>query len=323
MPNPRHLVLIALTLSAPIVSACSSTETPATSQKTSGEEVADASVDGGGTDRATEPEELLVEEPLDPAAPNRDGGGFEPGQLPGGGYISIVAGDGGVLNLLCGNEICACADGKDNDADGVADGFDDECTGAYDNDEQTFSTGVPGDNRDPKWQDCFFDGNSGAGDDGCRYHTDCITGKATAESDPKKCSISDSCVNFCQPMVPPGCDCFGCCDVTVDGEQLSILVSDTCSTEDIGDATKCPRCTPTPGCNNECGECELCVGKTLADLPAKCFDGAPPPVPGEPTAPPPPANTCDGDVPACSSNADCGSQQYCSLGCCRVIQYVR
>jgi hypothetical protein len=30
-----------------------------------------------------------------------------------------------------------------------------------DNDEGPFGTGIPGDNRDPKWQDCFFDETPG------------------------------------------------------------------------------------------------------------------------------------------------------------------
>src|SRR5690606_26909529 len=76
---------------------------------------------------------------------------------------------------LCGGT-CACSNGVDDDGDGKVDGFDEECTGAADDDEGTFATGISGDNVDPKWQDCFFDGNSGAGDDGCRYHTDCLTG---------------------------------------------------------------------------------------------------------------------------------------------------
>ena len=74
---------------------------------------------------------------------------------------------------MCNGAACACADGIDNDGDGELDGFDTECTGANDDDESTFATGIPGDNRDPVWQDCFFDGNSGAGDDKCRYHSDC------------------------------------------------------------------------------------------------------------------------------------------------------
>src|ERR1700753_3665886 len=52
---------------------------------------------------------------------------------------------------------CACSNGIDDDGDGLADADDPECVGPNDNDEATFATGMPGDNKDPKWQDCFFD----------------------------------------------------------------------------------------------------------------------------------------------------------------------
>jgi hypothetical protein len=49
-----------------------------------------------------------------------------------------------------------CTNGLDDDGDGLVDALDPECTGSADNDEGTFGTGIPGDNRDPMWQDCFF-----------------------------------------------------------------------------------------------------------------------------------------------------------------------
>ena len=60
-----------------------------------------------------------------------------------------------------------CSDGIDNDGDGKIDYDDPECVGGLDNDESSFATGIPGDNVDACKQDCFFDGNSGMGDDGC------------------------------------------------------------------------------------------------------------------------------------------------------------
>ena len=99
-------------------------------------------------------------------------------------------GSGGATALPDG----VCANGIDDDGDGLIDGFDPECTGAADNDEGTFATGIPGDNRDPVWQDCFFDGNSGAGEDGCRYHTDCLYGDLPAD-DPD-CVLSQECVEL-------------------------------------------------------------------------------------------------------------------------------
>ena len=286
------------------------------------------------------------------------------GTQPGGGFITVGTGDDGELVALCGSMPCACSDGIDNDGDGLIDGFDSECTGPFDNDEGSFATGIPGDNRDPKWQDCFFDGNSGAGDDGCRYHTECLTGERDATD--RSCSVAEACVDFCQPLTPPGCDCFGCCEVTHEGQTLHISIGDSCSMEELDDEGKCPRCTPNAACNNECGECELCFGKTLEDLPDSCKPQTPPPGDGDTSDDPggdtsddpggdtsddpggdtgddpggdtggdtgddptdgdgdtPPPNTCDSGLNACSSNADCGSNQYCSLGCCRTFVVIR
>lgn len=249
------------------------------------------------------------------------------GALPGGGFATLEEGPDGELLLICGTEECQCSDSVDNDGDGTSDGLDSECTGPFDHDEGSFATGIPGDNRDPKWQDCFFDGNSGAGDDTCRYHTDCITGLADAESDPNKCSVSETCKEFCAPLTPPGCDCFGCCTVEQEGETISILANDSCSIEDLDDEGKCPRCVPTDLCGNECGDCELCVGKSLDDLPETCFEDLPPPSgsggsgaggnsSGGSAGDPPPANTCDFGRTACSTSSECGPGDYCRLGCC-------
>ncbi len=234
--------------------------------------------------------------------------------------------------LLCGNALCQCNNGIDDDGDGTVDGFDVECTGGIDDDEATFATGIPGDNRDPKWQDCFFDGNSGAGDDRCRYPTECLTGEL-AQDDPA-CAVTQACRDNCQPRTPNGCDCFGCCAVELPGgSQVNVTLSGSCSLEKIGDADACPVCTPSDSCGNDCGECELCPGKTQADLPASCAPAPSPepapsaePPPAEPPAPPsdpnvdppPPAFTCDG-LTVCSDTSDCDSGEFCSLGCCLVV----
>jgi hypothetical protein len=264
------------------------------------------------------------------------------------GFVSIEETDGGFLEILCGSEPCACSDAEDNDGDGLVDGADSECTGPFDNDEGTFATGIPGDNRDPKWQDCFFDGNSGAGDDGCRYHTDCLTGDA--EPGASSCSVSDQCRDYCAPLTPPGCDCFGCCEIPLDdGGSVFVLASEQCSLDNIDDEDACPRCERTDECGNECGECEICLGETLEDLPETCFDDPPDGsagagggdgAGGEGTSgsagnggssasggsgnsgggPPdddPPPNECDGGARSCLVSEDCGSGQYCSLGCCK------
>jgi hypothetical protein len=258
--------------------------------------------------------------------------GSDSGDNGGGGTGSITIGKGGATSASSGgatsngssggaigsgsttSTVTACSDGVDNDGDGAIDGFDSECTGAADNDEGTYATGIPGDNRDPKWQDCFFDGNSGAGDDHCRYATGCLTGELT-DTDPS-CALTDDCVEFCRPLTPNGCDCFGCCTIQLEnGSSVDVTLSSTCSVQNAGDSKACPRCTKTTQCENTCGECELCAGKTLADLPASCMMT---PTDGDP---PPPTHTCDGgeqicgpDLPPCE-----GTSSYCSFGCCMPI----
>src|SRR5262249_34446817 len=148
-------------------------------------------------------------------------------------------GQGGVGGNGCGTT--QCTDCIDNDGDGKIDAADPECTGPLDNDEATFATGIPGDNRDPKWQDCFFDGNSGAGDDGCRYSTDCLTG-AVLQSN-ANCQLTQQCRDFCMKYTPNGCDCFGCCNVPLPGGGTKdIMIGSGCSLADAADATKCPPC---------------------------------------------------------------------------------
>jgi len=184
------------------------------------------------------------------------------GSVAGGG----IAGATGTTNSACNN-------GLDDDGDGLIDGFDPECTHPLDNDEGSFATGIPGDNRDPKWQDCFFDGNSGAGDDDCKYATGCLTGDLPQTD--ASCKLSDACVKFCAPLTQNGCDCFGCCTVQKsDGTTVDITETPTCSLSKLDDTAACPRCVKNAQCGDTCGECELCLGKTLADLPAKCTPSA-------------------------------------------------
>jgi hypothetical protein len=160
-----------------------------------------------------------------------------------------------------------CSDGIDNDGDGLIDAADPECTGGLDNDESSFATGIPGDNVDPKWQDCFFDGNSGGGDDGCRYSTGCLTGELSPTD--KSCAVSATCRKNCMPLTPNGCDCFGCCAVKApDGAISHVFIQSSCTYADLGDPKKCPACTPSAACDNTCDHCELCLGKT--SLPADC-----------------------------------------------------
>jgi len=240
-------------------------------------------------------------------------GGSTAGNLGTGG---TVVGAGGTLGTeLCGDAGCVCSNGLDDDDDGVADGLDPECTGPYDDDEGSFATGISGDNKDPFWQDCFFDGNSGAGDDKCRYHTQCLTGEK--EQDDPDCGVSAACLEFCGARTPNGCDCFGCCTVNVGGTVADIQVDGSCSSENIDDEDACPRCTKSAECGNTCGTCELCPGKTVDDLPEECSPGSGGAGAGGSGGGP--GYTCDGGEQVCGAGLpECEIGTYCALGCCIV-----
>jgi hypothetical protein len=247
------------------------------------------------------------------------GGTSSGGTSSGGSSGSIsTGGTGAEAGAGGGNELCVtctCANGLDDDDDGLVDGFDPECTGSLDDDEASFATGIPGDNVDPKWQDCFFDGNSGAGDDGCRYHTDCLTGDKP-QDDPD-CEVAQACIDFCVRRTTNGCDCFGCCSVATADGVVDVFTSASCSIDNIDDTDACPRCVKSTLCNNDCGECELCPGKTEADLPESCTmdppdGGTPPPIDGGE----PPTYVCNSGQQVCSLDVPCPADYYCSLGCC-------
>jgi hypothetical protein len=201
------------------------------------------------------------------------GGGGSAGNANGGngGY------DGPTLGVEGGGKIpigtTQCSDGKDNDGDGLVDYLDPECIGPLDNDEGSFATGIPGDNVDSCKQDCFFDGNSGMGDDGCEWQLKCDManpGKGVGcPYDPnfKNCPTmqSDKCINNCRKLVPNGCDCFGCCEIPGVG---GLLLLPTCTAAKFSDPVACPRCTQRTDCANPCERCEICVGKPT--IPADC-----------------------------------------------------
>jgi hypothetical protein len=217
-----------------------------------------------------------------------------------------------------------CSNCIDDDGDGRIDSLDIECTGPQDNDESSFKTGLPGDNVDPKHQDCFFDGDSGAGNDGCDIHTCCLLGAATVDQcpanlrggyDPQKCPppigtgmLSTMCQMTCGKATPPGCDCFGCCTICDAAGCVTVMTNPAaapnCTGATIHDPTKCPVCTPIPSCSNPCGgtTCILCPGEDPSMLPASCNG----------------TSACPANSKVCTVDTDCGSGAYCDAGskCC-------
>jgi hypothetical protein len=211
-----------------------------------------------------------------------------------------------------------CTDGLDNDGDGKIDYDDPECTGGHDNDESSFAWGIPGDDGDPCTSDCFFDGNSGSGDDGCNWKRRCDPAStapscpydpAYAATYPDRCSLTSSqtqgCVDRCRKIIPNGCDCFGCC--TIPGLAGPVLLQPSCTAADFADPQKCAPCTQVTQCLNPCERCELCIGKPT--LPADCAT----PDAGAPYDCPATGIACGayGIAPAC-----CPAGTSCVTGCC-------
>jgi hypothetical protein len=212
---------------------------------------------------------------------------------------------------LCGGKPCACDDGQDQDGDALVDGFDPECTGAYDDDESSFATGLPGGSTDT-CRDCFWDANAGRGDDSCGYPSACLFGEApTVAGGCFSCEVGATCLDRCLALTPNGCDCFGCCEITrADGSRVSVALTEQCSLAVLDDAELCPRCVMHAECKNACGTCELCPGRSPEDLPALCQDSSDVPRP-----------VCDEGQRVCTVSADCGAEHYCQLGCClRIVQ---
>jgi len=225
--------------------------------------------------------------------------GYQAGDGAAGTCVPYVAADGTSPQ---------CSDCKDNDGDGLVDWLDPECAGPLDNDEKTFGTGIAGDNQDACKQDCFFDGNSGQGDDKCEWNLKCdpaiTSGECTYDPNFKNCPPTQSaaCVNNCQKLTPNGCDCFGCCAVKLaNGTSKSVRLAGTCSIADINDPVKCPPCTQQASCANTCDTCELCIGKTT--LPPEC------------TTTGGPGQTCTGGV-VCNAATPCPTGTFCLTGCC-------
>lgn len=237
----------------------------------------------------------------------------------------------------CAGKLYDCGDCVDNDGDGRIDMRDPDCLGPCHNAEDTFFGSIPGQNRAPCTQDCYFDGDSGFGNDGCVWSHVCDPlsvapdyppegpecaydpqaqlphqgQPATCESAPDQ---SDACNEFCGALVPNGCDCFGCCEIP--GAPTPVWLGsvdeqgNTCDRGSLADPSRCRPCTQVQSCLNSCESCELCVGKTT--LPPECE--APPG-----SAPPGCAvPDCRSDQQPCGTDctAPCPAGQTCITGCC-------
>lgn len=268
--------------------------------------------------------------------------------LDGGG---ILLPDGNILPpgpIPCQGHIYLCGDNMDNDDDGLADDRDPDCLGPCDNNEGGFDLMIPGGGAAPCKKDCYFDQDTGSGNDTCAWDHRCdpeepsLAGEGCEYSDPPPPAADcpaeqeDTCAEICSPLVPNGCDCFGCCqlpagaDGALEWVYIGTLDADEQPTCRLDNLAGCNPCTPVGNCLNECGECEICLGRP--ELPEECFPPPPPPDAGffpdggprpTPDAGPrpdggtPPPICEDGRQPCGFTGAEpCDVGFFCLTGCC-------
>ncbi len=195
----------------------------------------------------------------------------------------------------CQDKLYACGDCQDNDGDGLTDMDDPECLGPCQNAEETFAGEIPGGNAAPCLHDCYFDQDTGSGNDDCRWDHRCDPEEPETgcEFDPDVNIVgtgltcnelgvaqSQACEDFCAPLTPPGCDFFGCCELPAGtGNYVWIGSEDengdpSCDSDSLFNPERCHSCTPLGDPYfKPCGPCELCAGMT--ELPPECQDPEP------------------------------------------------
>jgi len=263
------------------------------------------------------------------------------GAMGGAGGSMMDAGtDAGpivITPVKCLNQTYQCGDAIDNDMDGLTDWQDPDCLGPCDNTENSYYGGIPGQSGPACDVDCYWDANSGSGDDNCFWNHKCDPLESMAPGTPEpfsKCAYDpnanisgtnldctqlqqqqpQACLDFCLNITPNGCDCFGCCELPSGSGKYVWLGSEepagtgSCTIADINDPTKCKACTPVTSCLNACAKCEVCIGKP--DLPPECMssDGGT-------------TGQCPMGVQPCGEVGQdaCPSGYYCVTGCCKSL----
>jgi hypothetical protein len=240
--------------------------------------------------------------------------------LGGCGNFCVVA--------TCQGKVYACGDCVDNDGDCDIDSDDSQCLGACDNTEDSLYGGIPGQNNSPCKSDCYFDQDTGSGNDGCYWSHKCdpLSMPPSYPPEGSQCAYDPSvnvpgyggtcaqaaasqsaeCASYCGPLVPNGCDCFGCC--AIPGAPTTVWLGSTvngagsCTLADVANPAKCKPCTQVPACLNACDPCEYCIGK--ATLPEGCDE-----------------QVCPPGAAACGqpNQPDCAPGEFCVTGCCQPV----
>ncbi|HEY3498804.1 MAG TPA: hypothetical protein VGK73_29135 [Polyangiaceae bacterium] len=269
------------------------------------------------------------------------GGGTSGGGTSGGAAGSGASGSAGesgeggtpgCQKALCAGREYDCGDCEDNDLDGVMDAGDPDCLGPCDNTEDSYYPDIPGQNGGGNCrQDCYFDQGMGAndqcyssfrcdpysvapdyppsGEDQCAYDPDANIPGTNASCGDVATAQADMCLESCGPLVPNGCDCFGCCELPAKSGRFVWIGSTvdgtgSCNEASLDDPTACKPCTQVPSCSNPCDECEICAGRLTPGDDCTGGEGEQCPLGRTPCGLP--------------GQAPCTPGEYCITGCCQV-----
>ena len=254
-----------------------------------------------------------------------------------GSNMGGALGSGGSTAHVCEKRACEgriyeCGDCDDNDGDQLTDSDDPDCTGPCDNTEDSYYGGIPGQNKAPCREDCYFDQDTGSGNDQCFWSHECDplsvapdyppSGNSQCAHQPDadipgsgstceglKAAQDSVCLDTCLPLTPNGCDCFGCCELPSASGNFVWIGSaaqnvGTCDAAHVNDPSACHPCSPVPSCFNPCGSCEVCVGRTSPS--ADCASNA---------------GRCPSSAAACGQPGEpaCDAGFYCVTGCCAAV----
>ena len=267
--------------------------------------------------------DVLVGEFVPEASQGGTGGSGGVTSTTGAGGVSTTANGGSAGASECIQRSCQngppydCGDCVDNDGDLLVDSDDPDCLGPCHNSESTYYGSIPGQDGGNCEKDCYFDNNSGSGNDECSFDQRCDSNEPNPACayDPEAESCEDAaalpsqkCLDTCLPLVPNGCDCFGCCEIP--GAPTPVFLgsevdgSPTCDRGSLADPEKCRPCSVSTTCFNSCDPCEVCVGKPDPD-PGCGGDGEQP-------------QECPEFSDGCglTGQSDCGVDYYCITGCC-------
>src|SRR5262249_54575815 len=153
---------------------------------------------------------------------------------------------------------------------------DPDCLGPCQDNETGFIGCISGQNNAPCKSDCWWDQDTGSGNDGCYWDHMCDPLEVSTAFTPEgpgcpynpntnvsgtgfncadlQAAQPDPCGSYCGPLTPNGCDCFGCCELPPESGKYVWVGSTsdntgkcdmgTCTLDSMGDPTLCKPCTP-------------------------------------------------------------------------------